>query len=200
MYRKSAIVGIGQTEISRRSGRTEWELALEASLAAIGDAGLEPAEIDGIVRFTLDNVNEHMMARALGVDDLRHFSQVGFGGMASSAVVGVAAAAIAAGQASAVLVYRSLNVSSGVRYGRADRLITVKDGRHVASGPRVAGGSFAGPYGMLVPGHALSVATTRYRYENGMTDDQLTDTLGQIAVQQRQYAQSNPHALTQGRP
>jgi len=200
MYRKSAIVGIGQTDISRKSGRTEWELALEASLAAIRDAGLEPSEIDGIVRFTLDNVNEHMMTRSLGVRDLRHFSQVGYGGMASSAVIGNAAAAIAAGQASAVLVYRSLNVSSGVRYGRAERVISVKDGLNYASGPRIAGGAFTGPYGMLVPGHALSVAAARYRYEHGLTDDQLTETLGRIAVQQREYAQTNPRALTNGRP
>jgi acetyl-CoA acetyltransferase len=47
---KTAIVGIGQTEFSRNSGRPEQSLAAEAILAAIQDAGLTPAEIDGMVR------------------------------------------------------------------------------------------------------------------------------------------------------
>lgn len=200
MYRAAAIVGIGQTNISRRSGRSEWQLALEASTAALDDAGVEPHEVDGIVRFTLDNVNEAMMARALGVRNLRHFSQVGFGGMASSAVIGNAAAAIAAGQASVVLVYRSLNVSSAVRYGRADRMLAREGERHVARGPRAAGGALNSPYGLLVPGHALALAATRYRYQHGLTEDQLTEALGRVAVQQREYAQRNPQALTWGRP
>lgn len=40
---KAAIVGIGQTEFSKDSGRSPHRLAAEASLAAINDAGLTPA-------------------------------------------------------------------------------------------------------------------------------------------------------------
>ena len=38
---KTSIVGLGQTEFSKNSGRSELRLAMEAILAAIEDAGLE---------------------------------------------------------------------------------------------------------------------------------------------------------------
>ena len=44
-----AIVGVGSTEHVRRSTRPIGDLVVEASLAAIADAGLQPGDIDGIV-------------------------------------------------------------------------------------------------------------------------------------------------------
>ena len=55
---QAAIVGIGQTEFSKNSGRSELQLAAEASLAAIRDAGLDPSDIDGMATFTLDSSDE----------------------------------------------------------------------------------------------------------------------------------------------
>ena len=49
---KAAIVGIGQTEFSKESGRSEMQLACEAVKAAIDDAGLQPSDVDGMVTFT----------------------------------------------------------------------------------------------------------------------------------------------------
>ena len=46
---KCAVVGIGQTEFSRNSGRSVLSLATEASLKALADAGLGVDDIDGIV-------------------------------------------------------------------------------------------------------------------------------------------------------
>jgi acetyl-CoA acetyltransferase len=43
-----AIVGIGETEYTRASGRTAREIGAEAAERAIADAGLEPREIDGL--------------------------------------------------------------------------------------------------------------------------------------------------------
>src|SRR5207244_2346439 len=56
--RKTAIAGIGQTEFSKDSGRTELRLAIEATQAALKDAGLEPKDVDGMVTFTLDRNDE----------------------------------------------------------------------------------------------------------------------------------------------
>ena len=39
----AAIVGLGATEFSKNSGRTELRLALEATLAALKDAGIAPS-------------------------------------------------------------------------------------------------------------------------------------------------------------
>ena len=52
---KAAIAGIGQTEFSKDSGRSELRLAVEAIRAALDDAGLTPADVDGYANFTIDN-------------------------------------------------------------------------------------------------------------------------------------------------
>ena len=45
-----AIVGIGETEYSRSSGRSELELSLEAIQAALQDDCNERSEVDGLMR------------------------------------------------------------------------------------------------------------------------------------------------------
>ena len=45
------ISGIGQSEIGRRLYRSPVDLALEACLEAMRDAGLTPAEIDGLATY-----------------------------------------------------------------------------------------------------------------------------------------------------
>ena len=51
---QAVIVGIGQTEFSKNSGRSEMQLAAECVKAAIADAGLQPSDVDGMTTFTLD--------------------------------------------------------------------------------------------------------------------------------------------------
>ena len=65
------VAGIGQTEFSKESGRSELQLAAEASRAAILDAGLTPADIDGMVTFTIDSSGELDLMRALGIQEVR---------------------------------------------------------------------------------------------------------------------------------
>ena len=83
----AAIAGIGATEFSKDSGRSELRLAAEAALAALADAGLAPADVDGLVTFTMDSNAEIAVARELGVGELRFFSQIGYGGGAACATV-----------------------------------------------------------------------------------------------------------------
>ncbi len=56
--RQTAIVGIGATEFSKNSGRSELQLAGEAVLAAIADAGLQPSDVDGLTTFTMETNSE----------------------------------------------------------------------------------------------------------------------------------------------
>src|ERR1017187_7636474 len=114
----AAIAGIGATEFSKDSGRSELRLAAEAVQAALADAGLAPSEVDGLVTFTMDSNAEVAVARELGVGELRFFSQVGYGGGAACATVHQAAMAIAAGTAEVVVCYRALNERSGRRFGQ----------------------------------------------------------------------------------
>ena len=55
---KAAIVGLGSTEFSKNSGRSELQLAVEAVSAALNDAGIAPEEVDGMCTYTMDNNTE----------------------------------------------------------------------------------------------------------------------------------------------
>src|SRR3954469_20071113 len=95
---RCAIVGIGATDFSRDSGRSDLTLATQAALAAIEDAGLSPSDVDGIVRCESDTVRHNDLADSLGIPELTFWSTVGPGGVAPSAMVGQAVAAILSGQ------------------------------------------------------------------------------------------------------
>jgi 3-oxoacyl-[acyl-carrier-protein] synthase III len=53
LRKRAAIAGIGQTEFSKASGRSELQLACEATKAALDDAGLSPGDVDGLVTFAI---------------------------------------------------------------------------------------------------------------------------------------------------
>ena len=115
---RAAIVGIGATEFSKDSGRSELRLAAEAVRAAITDAGLTPHDVDGLVTFTQDNNTEAAVAREVGIPQLRFFSRVHYGGGAACATVQQAAMAVATGVAEVVVCYRAFNERSGQRFGQ----------------------------------------------------------------------------------
>ena len=128
---RCAISGIGWTDFSRDSGRTELTLATQASLAAIADAGLTPQDIDGIVRCDMDLVRANDLVDALGMTRLDYYGDAGPGGVAPAAQVAQAMAAVISGLATNVLVYRSLNGRSGRRFG----LSSVTSARSAATAP-----------------------------------------------------------------
>jgi 3-oxoacyl-[acyl-carrier-protein] synthase III len=76
---KACIVGVGESAFTRGSGKTELALMLEASVNAIGDAGLAPHDIDGIIGPPLGAFAEHFAAN-LGIEDLRYATTVHMGG------------------------------------------------------------------------------------------------------------------------
>ena len=120
---KAAIVGIGATDFSKNSGRSELRLAAEAVLDALDDAGLTPADVDGMVTFTMDSNTEVAVSRAIGAGDLKFFSQIHHGGGAACATVQQAAMAVATGVADCVVAYRAFNERSGMRFGQVQTAI-----------------------------------------------------------------------------
>src|SRR5262245_5232544 len=104
---QAAIAGIGATEFSKKSGRTELRLAVEAVRSAVADAGLKPSDVDGLVTFTMDSNSEIAVARELGIPKLSFFSRINFGGGAACATVQQAAMAVATGVAEVVVCYRA---------------------------------------------------------------------------------------------
>ena len=115
---KAAIVGIGATDFSKNSGRSELRLAAEAVLDALDDAGLTPADVDGMATFTMDSNTEVAVARATGIGELKFFSKIHHGGGAACATVQQAAIAVATGVADCVVAYRAFNERSGMRFGQ----------------------------------------------------------------------------------
>ncbi len=116
------VVGVGESAYCRGTDRSEWELAVEAVGRALADAGLTASDVDGLVRYSYDDVDEAMLVRSLGLR-IGYYSQAGYGGLGAPAVLGHACAAIASGLARVVVCYRSLNGWSRTRYGRAERTL-----------------------------------------------------------------------------
>src|SRR3984957_4295433 len=91
----TAIAGIGATEFSKDSGRSELRLAGGGVTAGPAGAGLAAADVDGLVTFTMDGNAEIAVARELGLSELRFLDQVGYGGGAACGCVQHAAMAVA---------------------------------------------------------------------------------------------------------
>ena len=203
--RQVAIVGIGQTAYGKALPATAWELAVEAVTRALADAGIDPADVDGMCRFAapFEPVSEPMLVRALGIGELTFFAQAPLGGEALGAVVAHGAAAIMAGLARVVVVYRALSQSTGGRFGRADRGgpggPAVADPAADIVVPEEENRSFAWPYGLMSPGQLFALWARRYASVHGLSDEDLTRALGTIALTQRKYAHVNPAAMMRDR-
>lgn len=186
----AAIAGIGATEFSKDSGRSEWRLACECVLAALADAGIGADEVDGAALFTMENNPEIAVARALGIPRLRFFSRIPHGGGGACAPVQQAAMAVATGIADVVVVYRAFNERSGHRFGSgpppfAYTPSTDQEYRN-----------WINPYGLLTPAQQEAFLATRYMHRYGAT----SEDFGRVSVLSRKHAANTPRAWFYQRP
>jgi acetyl-CoA acetyltransferase len=187
----AAIVGIGQTEFSKAAGRSETQLASEAIIAAVHDAGLTTNDVDGFVSYTIDPVDETELVRSLGVPEVHWSSRVPYGGGGSQGVLLHAAAAVATGAARVVVAYRAIKARSGARFGRAQ-----VSARPTSSHAGSTASQWCTPFGVLTPGSWMSLNATRYMHAYGVT----SADFGRAVVQFREYAATNPNAHFYGEP
>ncbi len=187
---RAAIVGIGATEFSKNSGRSELRLAVEAVTAALADAGLEPKDVDGYSTFSMDNNPAIEINRSIGGGDLRFFSRVHYGGGAACATVLQAAMAVATGVADTVVCYRAMNERSMQRFGAG-----VQDRRPTPTVESAHFGWYA-PYGLLTPASWVAMCARRYLHEYGAT----TEDFGRVSVADRKHAATNPAAWFYEKP
>ena len=180
------VAGIGQTEFSKESGRSELQLAAEASRAAILDAGLTPADIDGMVTFTIDSSGELDLMRALGMQEVRYWSRTPYGGAGANTTMQHAAVAVASGAANAVLVYRAFNERSGRRFGQPN---APRDGSL-----RPIDNYYT--FGLDTPAKTYALWYQRYMHEFGVKNEDF----GQYTVVARKHAATNPAAWFYQRP
>jgi acetyl-CoA acetyltransferase len=181
---KAIIAGIGQTEFSKASGRSELQLAAEAARAAILDAGMTPADVDGLVTFTADANDELLLMRALGIPELRYWSRTPYGGNGAHTTVQHAAMAVATGVARAVVVYRAFNERSGRRFGQPNAKTTPP------------GWNWYMPFGLDTPAKIYSLTFQRYMTRYGLTNEDF----GRYTVVARKHAATNPDAWFYRRP
>ncbi len=181
---RTAIAGIGATEFSKNSGRSELQMASEAIMDAVEDAGLKMEQIDGLVKFAMDFTDETHLVSALGIKDLAYYAECGWGGGACCATVVHAAAAVATGMAKYVVCYRGMNEHSGRRYGRVPGVETVMAAPNDHYG-------YIMPYGLAVPPSWVAMFGTRYMHEYNVTAEQL----GWVSVVLREHACRNPKAI-----
>jgi len=185
---QACIVGVGHTEYSRDSGRSEMRLACEAIGAALEDAGLQPRDVDGIAKYSWDNNDPVLIAKNLGIPRLRFFPEVHYGGGGGPVgTVLLAAMAVATGQSDVVVAFRAMNERSGrgtPRFGQA---------------PRGAGASgtasYHAPYGLFTPAQSVALAARRHMHLYGTESVHF----GEIAVAVRHHANHNPNATMYGR-
>ena len=191
MSDQACIVGVGETAYTRGagSGMSVLGLQLQAAARALGDAGLAPQQIDGLIPCQYGPAAEELAAN-LGTVDLRYTATVHLGGASTVASLLHAGMAVASGVAGYVLIPVGWNGYSG---RRAKDLVA-------SDVSAIPGGAIARdyylPYGLTAPAQWYSLIARRHMREFGTTQEQL----GAIALAMRKHAQRNPKAVMCDRP
>jgi acetyl-CoA acetyltransferase len=179
------ITGAAEAGIAFKAGRSAIELAAEVAAAAVADAGLQLADIDGLAVVKGADLlpgdrPSPELADYLGIS-VSYVDNTLVGGVSPIIQIGHAADAIAAGRCARVLVvYSSAQATNRERklagHARpADHQVTIAE--------RAAGLPF--PIG------PNALAAARHMWEHGTT----LEHLAAVAVSDRQWAQLNPGAL-----
>ena len=187
------ITGAGQSEVGRPSERTALQLTIEACSRAIADAGLSPAQIDGLTTFPgrsgdsggFSPVGATETLLALGLEP----TWVGASteGHAHMSAIISAIQAIACGLCRHVLVFRTVAQSTARLRSKSSTLLGGG-----ASGAHLEGpNSWYLPFGALSPVNIWALYAQAYFTRYGATYEQL----GAIAVNGRRMAALNPNAV-----
>ncbi|WP_019875887.1 thiolase family protein [Sporichthya polymorpha] len=193
MTTNAVLTGVGQSEVGRRLGRSGMSLTSEAVLAALADAGLDRADIDGVSTWPgahspapgFSGAGVFDVVDAFGLN-VRWFS----GGSETAGQLGAvmnAVAAVEAGLARHVLVFRTVWESTATTLAQGRRASVVGSGSARVSGWT----SYLVPFGAMSAATWAALYATRHMHDFGTTREQL----GWLAVIQRQYAGLNPKAV-----
>jgi acetyl-CoA acetyltransferase len=188
---RAAIVGIGQTRFAKILEPTEEQLAAEAVLDALDDAGLKPSDVDALSSFTMENLDEVALAKDIGLGDLTFFSQVGYGGGGACGTVAHLAMAIVTGQARVGVAWRSRKRGSGGRPWASGAA-----GLRIPGAEQVTAATWARPWGLSRPVDEIAMLARRYMHESGARREHFAE----VAIAARRHANLNPLAIMHDRP
>ena len=175
--RIAVVVGVGATRFAARSAASEPALAMRAIAAALADAGLRPADVDGVVRFDREAVWEYDLAFALGIAPLDFYAAVPFAAGAAPALLRMAALAIGEGLATVVLGWHARS-------------------RREALAPLVGGEQFRVPFGLGGAAEVAALLFRRHAHRYGTPPE----ALEVVTTTLRRQAARNPRALFRRRP
>ena len=175
---KTAIVGTGHAGFGEARGLTAYDIMAQAGLAAVADAGLSLADVDGLFCTMMeDSMPALMAAEYLGIQP-RFVDGTMTGGSSFVNYLTSAAMALDAGLCDVALIVYGSNQRTA-----SGRLVT-------ASRPP----EYEAPYKPRYPISAYAMAAARHMYEYGTTREQLAD----VAVAARAWARLNPEAFDRG--
>ena len=182
---KYCIVGVGETDYSRGSGRSTRALAVEAIRNAVADAGLTTKDIDGMLSYHGgDSTSSSALAYDLG-NQLNFYMDCSGGGSSTEALVGLAIGAIEAGMCETVAIFRAMNGYSQVRIGGTGR----------GAAPVTSADLMRRPYGLASAVQTFAFSFTRHMMEYGVQ----SEDLAAIKVTHSNHASNNPKALMKNR-
>ena len=183
---KYCIVGVGETEFSRGSGRTTRALAAEAIRNAMDDAGITSQQLDGILSYHGgDSTPSTSVMYDLGLRPNFYMDCSG-GGSSTEALVGLAMGAIETGMCDTVAIYRAMNGYSEFRIG----------GTGVRAATPISGSDImTRPYGQISAVQSFAFTFTRHMMEYGVSSEHLAN----IKVAHSNHASNNPKALMKQR-
>jgi acetyl-CoA acetyltransferase/uncharacterized OB-fold protein len=182
---KIAITGIGSSQIGRQLAQTDLALTLEACAAAIDDAGLRPADIDGLCAYPgsdglpgLSQGGVRAVEQVLRLSPAWHCGAHEIPGQIGAVIE--AMLAVAAGLCRHVLCFTSFAASKRPGFHRTEHI------------DRIAGEpSWSLPFGCATPANWLALYASQYCARYGIDPD----FFGLIAINARKHAARNPAAL-----
>jgi acetyl-CoA acetyltransferase len=169
-----AIAGVGRTAYYRRGGskgRTAVDLACEAILNGLSDAGLTVDEIDGFALFS-GGIDPGLLVETLGIPEIRFAATIAGSGGGSAGSVGLAATAVSSGMASVVISV--IAVQQQTRMGAA---LAPGDGSGQYAAKPTAQSDFTVPAGLLAPGQAFAMIAARHMHEFGTTREDFAEVV-----------------------
>jgi acetyl-CoA acetyltransferase len=182
-----AVTGIGQSAVGRRLGREGIDLTVDAALAALDDAGLSVADIDGVATFPGESADPGFAgASAWELHDALGLSAGWYlGAHQTPGQLGPvidAAMAVACGLATHVLCFRTVTESSAQgSAGRASVLDRPVDDFR----------SWLAPFGAPSAANWLALVAQAHFDRYGTTREQLA----WIPLTERRHAAANPKAV-----
>ena len=192
--KKVCITGAGQSDVGRPSERTALQLTVDACSRALADAGLSPAQIDGLTTYPgksgdsggFSPVSSTEVMLALGLEPI--WVGASTEGHAHMSAIISAIQAIACGLCRHVLVFRTVAQSTARLRSKSSTLL---GGGGESTARLESPNSWYLPFGALSPVNIWALYAQAYFTKYGATAEQL----GAIAVNGRRMAALNPNAI-----